>query len=173
RPADKSGGGLSAHRTRRLISIEDVTRRHDDADARLTGRPCLLLGARVTHVVGGRNGLEGAARVVASYQLDEALLGLEPRLDTGDELRPQRHLRRIAARRGHALRERSHVLGERIGGELARAGHGFLVAAPQRVQVRSEEHTSELQSRGHLVCRLLLEKKKINTRTKISYTRQS
>src|SRR5215208_8433909 len=30
---------------------------------------------------------------------------------------------------------------------------------------RSEEHTSELQSRGHLVCRLLLEKKKkkINT----------
>src|SRR5437870_9134630 len=28
-------------------------------------------------------------------------------------------------------------------------------------EVRSEEHTSELQSRGHLVCRLLLEKKKI------------
>src|SRR5690625_4781829 len=27
---------------------------------------------------------------------------------------------------------------------------------------RSEEHTSELQSRGHLVCRLLLEKKKIH-----------
>src|SRR5690625_6118353 len=28
---------------------------------------------------------------------------------------------------------------------------------------RSEEHTSELQSRGHLVCRLLLEKKKQET----------
>src|SRR5690625_7017219 len=28
---------------------------------------------------------------------------------------------------------------------------------------RSEEHTSELQSRGHLVCRLLLEKKRITT----------
>src|SRR5439155_4804011 len=28
------------------------------------------------------------------------------------------------------------------------------------VRKRSEEHTSELQSRGHLVCRLLLEKKK-------------
>src|SRR5690625_5726507 len=28
--------------------------------------------------------------------------------------------------------------------------------------IRSEEHTSELQSRGHLVCRLLLEKKKKN-----------
>src|SRR5439155_16843168 len=31
------------------------------------------------------------------------------------------------------------------------------IAAYER---RSEEHTSELQSRGHLVCRLLLEKKK-------------
>src|SRR5690625_6540101 len=30
---------------------------------------------------------------------------------------------------------------------------------------RSEEHTSELQSRGHLVCRLLLEKKKITQAT--------
>src|SRR2546429_6712813 len=30
-------------------------------------------------------------------------------------------------------------------------------------QERSEEHTSELQSRLHLVCRLLLEKKKTNT----------
>src|SRR5437870_8261798 len=29
-------------------------------------------------------------------------------------------------------------------------------------RARSEEHTSELQSRGHLVCRLLLEKKKKN-----------
>src|SRR5439155_26281794 len=29
------------------------------------------------------------------------------------------------------------------------------------IHMRSEEHTSELQSRGHLVCRLLLEKKKI------------
>src|SRR5687768_18234763 len=34
-------------------------------------------------------------------------------------------------------------------------------AEPERP--RSEEHTSELQSRLHLVCRLLLEKKKKNT----------
>src|SRR5437660_6179707 len=32
--------------------------------------------------------------------------------------------------------------------------------ARRRQSWRSEEHTSELQSRGHLVCRLLLEKKK-------------
>src|SRR5207253_11343456 len=47
----------------------------------------------------------------------------------------------------------------------ARAISG-VVSPPTRLSVnatwaRSEEHTSELQSRGHLVCRLLLEKKKI------------
>src|SRR3712207_7393767 len=34
-----------------------------------------------------------------------------------------------------------------------------------RLAHRSEEHTSELQSRQYLVCRLLLEKKKTNTTT--------
>src|SRR5690625_6683058 len=37
-------------------------------------------------------------------------------------------------------------------------------AEAQQQTGRSEEHTSELQSRGHLVCRLLLEKKKTQTR---------
>src|SRR3712207_7584098 len=36
-------------------------------------------------------------------------------------------------------------------------------------KVRSEEHTSELQSRQYLVCRLLLEKKK-NSHNDLSYT---
>src|SRR5438093_7770575 len=36
--------------------------------------------------------------------------------------------------------------------------------------VRSEEHTSELQSLTNLVCRLLLEKKKKKTRTKSTLT---
>src|SRR5439155_2734141 len=35
-----------------------------------------------------------------------------------------------------------------------------LPIAASALKERSEEHTSELQSRGHLVCRLLLEKKK-------------
>src|SRR3712207_8208291 len=38
-------------------------------------------------------------------------------------------------------------------------------AAHRRRSSRSEEHTSELQSRQYLVCRLLLEKKKQNTYT--------
>src|SRR5690625_6603363 len=37
---------------------------------------------------------------------------------------------------------------------------------------RSEEHTSELQSRGHLVCRLLLEKKKQKDTTPTRHHRQ-
>src|SRR5207253_5345887 len=36
----------------------------------------------------------------------------------------------------------------------------FFGAEASTKKIRSEEHTSELQSRGHLVCRLLLEKKK-------------
>src|SRR2546429_2657133 len=48
------------------------------------------------------------------------------------------------------------------GVQLARLVHARLHATGQgeRRQERSEEHTSELQSRLHLVCRLLLEKKK-------------
>src|SRR5258708_31770261 len=47
---------------------------------------------------------------------------------------------------------------------VAWAGNGCAAAIEQlvgRYEMRSEEHTSELQSPDHLVCRLLLEKKKI------------
>src|SRR5439155_21630903 len=58
-------------------------------------------------------------------------------------------------------------LGFRLGGRVQKmffeegdfVSKGKLMAILDR---RSEEHTSELQSRGHLVCRLLLEKKKKN-----------
>src|SRR2546422_7712715 len=50
-----------------------------------------------------------------------------------------------------------------------RAGHAGRAGkrAGARLHDRSEEHTSELQSRLHLVCRLLLEKKK-NIKTMVS-----
>src|SRR2546422_6534731 len=63
----------------------------------------------------------------------------EPRHERG--LRRRHHLRR---------RDRRHHRGEVV----VRAVLGRVGLA------RSEEHTSELQSRLHLVCRLLLEKKK-------------
>src|SRR5258708_20121207 len=49
---------------------------------------------------------------------------------------------------------------EKIGGRLLRHGQGLAVDLAVGRQGRSEEHTSELQSPDHLVCRLLLEKKK-------------
>src|SRR5690625_6563583 len=69
-----------------------------------------------------------------------------------------------------ARKERTFLLGNREIAEgtdlevfstespLGSAIHGAKVG--ETVDYRSEEHTSELQSRGHLVCRLLLEQKK-------------
>src|SRR5436305_12834195 len=56
---------------------------------------------------------------------------------------------------------RAVELGAEIGGEeVLVLGHQRPAGASHRgVKERSEEHTSELQSRPHLVCRLLLEKK--------------
>src|SRR5690625_6105558 len=49
---------------------------------------------------------------------------------------------------------------------------GWDAWAGTRRLLRSEEHTSELQSRGHLVCRLLLEKKK-QAHTRLQHVRDS
>src|SRR2546427_4780319 len=46
-------------------------------------------------------------------------------------------------------------------------------AAPQLFVLRSEEHTSELQSQSNLVCRLLLEKKKKTTTCTTAFTRSA
>src|SRR5690625_6802660 len=54
-----------------------------------------------------------------------------------------------------------HRHGAKGGAAQARPGRLPLGDLPHR----SEEHTSELQSRGHLVCRLLLEKKKHKSTT--------
>src|SRR2546429_2171329 len=65
----------------------------------------------------------------------------------------------LAAAQAHgaARRMKAHA-------HLLRRGDGVVQPSAIRIQVqvvaRSEEHTSELQSRLHLVCRLLLEKKK-------------
>src|SRR5690625_5842530 len=68
----------------------------------------------------------------------------------------------------HVDQDHARVLSERVDGErvapsLPCSGRfrkpdsqGTRIRLPE---ARSEEHTSELQSRGHLVCRLLLEKK--------------
>src|SRR5690349_22767878 len=50
--------------------------------------------------------------------------------------------------------------------------HDFIVAHQLRLVERSEEHTSELQSRRDLVCRLLLEKKKKNKKRPSNHNNQ-
>src|SRR5690554_7546567 len=59
------------------------------------------------------------------------------------------------------------VMAEELGASLEVVNLGTVGEVPElpgvihQIIARSEEHTSELQSRPHLVCRLLLEKKKI------------
>src|SRR3712207_9495494 len=54
-------------------------------------------------------------------------------------------------------RDKGHELEDVVLDHVAQRAARLVVAGPV---VRSEEHTSELQSRQYLVCRLLLEKKK-------------
>src|SRR3712207_7696997 len=61
------------------------------------------------------------------------------------------------------LQVAAFVAGVRSGNRIPEAQSPLHVAVSERARVaavRSEEHTSELQSRQYLVCRLLLEKKK-------------
>src|SRR3712207_8341092 len=64
------------------------------------------------------------------------------------------------------LVQRPHLVPEPLGHRREFLGRHVVFGAPHRARVgeaqfgRSEEHTSELQSRQYLVCRLLLEKKK-------------
>src|SRR5687768_18004796 len=77
---------------------------------------------------------------------------------------------RGAGRASHPAGHRRHarVLPRLLRAEHVQRGGGGVPARHHAVrrEPRSEEHTSELQSRLHLVCRLLLEKKKKNNRTK-------
>src|SRR5258707_2777310 len=65
------------------------------------------------------------------------------------------------------LDEQLHARGSELGNlDDGRASNGFqdvFVSSAHCEPLRSEEHTSELQSRQYLVCRLLLEKKTAQT----------
>src|SRR3712207_7137279 len=61
------------------------------------------------------------------------------------------------------LAARARELGDHPFGALLSVDDRVVLTAENRVNTRSEEHTSELQSRQYLVCRLLLEKKKKRT----------
>src|SRR5439155_16405477 len=70
------------------------------------------------------------------------------------EVSPSRQRRRARSLRGRSAGRPT------VSSHTAARGRRSTVARSRTSPARSEEHTSELQSRGHLVCRLLLEKKK-------------
>src|SRR5262245_62675052 len=75
-----------------------------------------------------------------------------------EERQLPRHQRQAGPRGGVGVRQRQELTQQR-----ARFGEVTALAPDledRRADHRSEEHTSELQSLRHLVCRLLLEKKK-------------
>src|SRR5438874_6258068 len=81
-------------------------------------------------------------------------------LEAGSELTLGDTTLRAIATPGHTPDHKAYLLGD---GGRARAlfsGGAVMLGAIARTDLRSEEHTSELQSRRDLVCRLLLEKKK-------------
>src|SRR5690606_17097970 len=87
--------------------------------------------------------------------------GSDPRDTPAQPRRAHRVLLPESGRhRAHTLRLRRRL---DLGADLARNE-----ARRRPAQLRSEEHTSELQSRENLVCRLLLEKKKTITSTTYS-----
>src|SRR5687768_18187084 len=74
---------------------------------------------------------------------------------------PARRHKQGAGIRAHHRLESDDAAIQTLG--LDERGDMQMHMADHRTGVRSEEHTSELQSRLHLVCRLLLEKKKKKT----------
>src|SRR3989449_6846625 len=90
---------------------------------------------------------------------------------TNNRSRSARSSRRLwlpTNRNGVRMQSEKHYFGEGLPYQSLKGLKGKLIAieGPDGVgRSRSEEHTSELQSRLHLVCRLLLEKKKTTNRT--------
>src|SRR3712207_7833605 len=85
-----------------------------------------------------------AERIKENVELDlntiEGLIEIPPKSDMGDYAFPCFQLAK-------AFRKAPNMIAEELSSKINNEG-------------RSEEHTSELQSRQYLVCRLLLEKKK-------------
>src|SRR2546427_13178045 len=89
----------------------------------------------------------------------------------GAAIKTDKNTVRVTGRGPHGLKSSWRALDAENSGTTMRLLAGILAAQPfsskltgdGSLRKRSEEHTSELQSQSNLVCRLLLEKKKIKT----------
>src|SRR5204863_8558419 len=97
-----------------------------------------------------------------SVQLHLAIMrhedGVEAGHDAYSRVDPEHGVLEYTVERDDGLRHLVLFLARRIDNRLRGTASGYL--SVWRGTIRSEEHTSELQSRRELVCRLLLEKKK-------------
>src|SRR5688572_31942789 len=87
--------------------------------------------------------------------------------------RPPRSTLFPTRRSSDLIRVRNHQHGCDSLSERERMERGaedrIWIGAERRSEIRSEEHTSELQSQSNLVCRLLLEKKKKRKKGSIAW----
>src|SRR5256886_17278574 len=131
--------------------------------------PCAVRGGGlppVSHPLLGRRGRRHAAAARLGWRRPGALAHRRHRARS----RPLAPLDRlsVAQRRGPDIPlvpVGRAVARDRVAGGVVRAGPARPEPRPRpdALDLRSEEHTSELQSQSNLVCRLLLEKKKTTT----------
>src|SRR2546422_11003597 len=113
----------------------------------------------------------GNERIVAvsttPLMVDGELLGTAATLrDVTEEKQAQDTLARAEARYRNLFQSAPAAIAPfDANGRFTTFNHAAEIISGYRREERSEEHTSELQSRLHLVCRLLLEKKKTSFRT--------
>src|SRR2546425_2924332 len=126
----------------------DQSLRDEIAERRGEARPHRLLVACLERADDALDGLRGVDRVKRGEHQVTRFRRRQRDFDgfAVAHLAHQNHLRRLT--QGGPERQRK---GRRVGVQLTLVDRAFLV--------RSEEHTSELQSLAYLVCRLLLEKK--------------
>src|SRR5690349_8602074 len=133
---------------------------HQQTEAILRGARMLrtALGPAIAGFLEGPSVVEVMLNPDGRLWIDRLSEGLS---DTGARLSPadgERIVRLVA----HHVGAEVHAGSPRVSAELPETGERFEGLLPP-VVARSEEHTSELQSRRDLVCRLLLEKKNIST----------
>src|SRR5690554_5054143 len=129
-----------AHNRRSILNLLD----QELARSRRTGSPLALVLLDLDHF---KRINDTWGHPMGDRALQEAAQALRGRIRKGDELG------RFGGEEFLLLLPGTNSEGARLLAERCRAALAAL-------RLRSEEHTSELQSRPHLVCRLLLEKKK-------------
>src|SRR2546430_7815080 len=138
---DVESGGTSVSDRRRSVFLDQGKHSQDAANTGL----CLLLIDQLTELADPGSGVLGPVARVVLYSAAFSWGGPRPGSD----------IHRVSGAGAH------EEVGWCSDAECARVAHPIAPSLAAR-SIRSEEHTSELQSQSNLVCRLLLEKKKIH-----------